>query len=131
MYDLKPISIDAIPKAPQKAERYRLLNEPRKAESICRDVPAIEPDNQDAAVTLLLALTDQFGRDVPGYVVFQWLRRAMDFYERAQGLAEPGDEDATLRWSTCARMINQDVAIRPRAEDAEVRAGFEVEVPFR
>ena len=60
MLQPKPISSDAIPAALAKAERYRLLNEPGEAESICLDVLQIEPDNQDALVTLILALTDQF-----------------------------------------------------------------------
>jgi hypothetical protein len=60
MLELKPLSKAAIPAALAKAERYRLLNEPMQAESICLDILAIDPDNQDALVTLLLALTDQF-----------------------------------------------------------------------
>ena len=58
--ELKKISQAALPAALAKAERYRLLNEPEQAESICRDVLAVEPKNQTALVTLLLALTDQF-----------------------------------------------------------------------
>jgi hypothetical protein len=60
MFDLKPISHEAIPLALEKAERYRLLNEPEEAESICLDILAIDPENQRALVALLLALTDQF-----------------------------------------------------------------------
>lgn len=45
-----------------KALRYRLLNEPAEAESICHDVLKIEPENQQALITLLLALTDRFGK---------------------------------------------------------------------
>lgn len=60
MLELKPISREAIASALEKAERYRLLNEPREAESICRDVLLVEPGNQEGLVTLLLALTDQF-----------------------------------------------------------------------
>jgi hypothetical protein len=60
MFELKTLSTDAIPFALAKAERYRLLNEPGEAESICLDVLRIEPDNQLALVTLILALTDQF-----------------------------------------------------------------------
>jgi hypothetical protein len=56
----KPIPATAVPAALEKALRYRLLNEPREAESICRDVLEIDPDNQEALVTLLLSLTDQF-----------------------------------------------------------------------
>jgi hypothetical protein len=58
--ELKSLSRDAVPAALAKAERYRLLNEPGEAESICLDVLRIEPDNQSALVTLILALTDRF-----------------------------------------------------------------------
>src|SRR5882757_10686481 len=60
MPDFKSISRDAIPLALEKAERYRLLNEPLQAESICLDVLAVDPENQRVLVLLLLALTDQF-----------------------------------------------------------------------
>jgi tetratricopeptide (TPR) repeat protein len=60
MYELKPITKHAVPAALEKALRYRLLNEPIEADSICRDVLAVDPDNQEALVTLLLAVTDQF-----------------------------------------------------------------------
>jgi hypothetical protein len=60
MIEPKRISREAVPAALEKALRYRLLNEPIEAESICLDVLEIEPDNQDALVTLVLALTDQF-----------------------------------------------------------------------
>lgn len=61
MRQLKPLSEDAIDAALAKAERYRLLNEPGEAESICLDILAIDHANQAAHITLLLALTDQFG----------------------------------------------------------------------
>src|SRR6201989_1337942 len=57
---LKPITKEGIPSALQKAERYRLLNESSGAESICLDVLEIDPKNQEALVSLLLSLTDQF-----------------------------------------------------------------------
>ena len=38
---------------------------PAEAESICLDALEIEPENHDALVTLLLALTEQFEEDVP------------------------------------------------------------------
>jgi hypothetical protein len=56
-----PISAPSVPRALERALRYRLLNEPEQAESICLDVLDVEPANQDALVTLVLALTDQFG----------------------------------------------------------------------
>jgi hypothetical protein len=60
MYTLKPIGRDAVPAALEKAEHYRLLNDSAAAESICRDVLEIDPENQTALVNLLLAITDQF-----------------------------------------------------------------------
>jgi hypothetical protein len=60
MFDLKPLSRDAIPAALTKAERYRLLNESEMAESICEDILAANPDERQAIVTMILAITDQF-----------------------------------------------------------------------
>lgn len=59
MFELKSIAKQSISRALERAERYRLLNEPREAESICLDVLEIEPENKAAVQTLLLALTDQ------------------------------------------------------------------------
>src|SRR3954470_393922 len=61
MFQLKKISSDGIAHALEKAERYRLLNDPAQAESICRDVLAVERRHQGALRALILALTDQFG----------------------------------------------------------------------
>jgi len=145
MFELKLLTQAAVPKALERAERYRFLNEPGEAESICLDVLRVEPDNQKALVTLLLALTDQFehGLDVQqarevlsrlrgdyeqayyagiicerrakahmrhggpgsGYVAYDGLREAMGWYEKAEALRPPGNDDATLRWNTCARTL--------------------------
>jgi hypothetical protein len=143
-FELKALSSEAVPRALAKAERYRLLNEPREAESICLDVLEREPDNQEALRTLLLALTDQFGKEeVPATVAearrivaqlddeydrayyagiiherrakahlqdealraFEWLREAMTWYEKAEAIRPPGNDDAVLRWNTCARLL--------------------------
>src|SRR3954470_18652458 len=63
MFQLKPISHESVSSALAKAEHYRLLAEPSEAESICRDVLAVEADNQHALVILTLALTDQITHD--------------------------------------------------------------------
>lgn len=65
MRELKSLSPDTLDAALAKAERYRLLNEPEEAESICLDVLAVDSGNQAAHIMLLLARTDQFG-EVPG-----------------------------------------------------------------
>jgi tetratricopeptide (TPR) repeat protein len=66
-FDLEPMPISAasVPRALERALRYRLLNDPEQAESICLDVLDVDPDNQEALVTLILALTDQFGASEP------------------------------------------------------------------
>jgi len=45
------------------AMHYRDLNQPEEAESICRDVLDVAPDNEAALRTLGLALTDRFLED--------------------------------------------------------------------
>lgn len=61
MFQLKLISKESIPKALTRAKHYRLLNEPRQAASVCRDILKVDPDHQLAIVILILAITDQFG----------------------------------------------------------------------
>ena len=60
MPDLKTLSKESVPAALEKAERYRLLNDPEQAESICRDILAVDEGHQQARRVLVLALTDQF-----------------------------------------------------------------------
>jgi tetratricopeptide (TPR) repeat protein len=59
-YKLKHISTAGIPEAMAKAQLYRSLNEPEEAESICRDILAVDGQHQLALRVLGLALTDQF-----------------------------------------------------------------------
>ena len=85
MFNLRPLHQEAIPAALEKAVRYRLLNEPGNAESICLDVLQLEPENQQALVTLLLAMTDRVAK---GYAIGdtqinEILARLSDPYERA------------------------------------------------
>ena len=171
MFELKPITAAGVPAALAKAERYRLLNEPREAESICRDILRADEGNQDALVTMLLALTDQFGKDprvnvnharevlprlseeyaqfyydgvicerwakaqmehgAPGYVVFDWLKQAMEHFAAAEPMSPSGNDDAILRWNTCARMIRRREELKPLEQDSCIEGGFEDEVPFR
>ena len=62
-FGFRLLSKDSIPDALKKAERYRLLGEPDEAESVCLDILQVDPDNQDARVDLILAISDQFGRE--------------------------------------------------------------------
>src|SRR5438046_3368745 len=58
--NLKAISRAGIAEAISRTEVYRYLNEPGEAESICRDILAVDSDNQAALRLLGLAITDQF-----------------------------------------------------------------------
>ena len=156
-FELKSISKQSIPEALAKVERYRLLNEPSLAESICLDILAIVPDHQQALISLLLARTDQFDSGVhvkaaqealaqitgdyerayyqgiiwerlgnarvrrggtgAGASAYHALREAMDHYEKAMNFAIPGNDDAILRWNTCARLVMKNPDIQPSSED--------------
>ena len=158
MFTLKRISKESIPEALQKAERYRLLNEPRLAESICQDILAVEQDNHDAIISMILSITEQFGkytsvdinkpfqliplltseyeryyfsgiiserrgmdvlsRDLTGahFTAYEWLADAMADYEKAEAIRPPNNDDALLRWNTCARIIMLN-HLKPRDEE--------------
>lgn len=85
MLELKQLSKEAIPAALEKAERYRLLNEPGEAESICLDILVVDPENQRAIITLLLALTDRFekGYGVSDTQTKELLTRVKSDYDRS------------------------------------------------
>jgi hypothetical protein len=84
MLEPKRLTKDGLAKAVERAERYRLLNEPVEAESICLDVLAVDGENQRALVMLLLALTDQFDEGAPDAVerAREVLPRLRDEYDR-------------------------------------------------
>jgi hypothetical protein len=158
VFELKTLSPEAVPRALAKAERYRLLNEPGEAESICLDALAIDPTNQEAIAMLLLAITDRFDADTTcvteawktverltgeyertyytgiiherrakallrhatprgGPRAYEWLREAMACYEKAEELRPSSNDDALLRWNTCARLIMSDHRLVPMSEE--------------
>lgn len=82
-FELKSISTEGIAKALERVERYRLLNEPRLAESICLDILAAAPSHQQALVSLLLARTDQFEHGAPMKSAQEVLQHIEGEYERA------------------------------------------------
>jgi len=84
-HEHKSISKAGIAEALAKVELYRYLNEPEEAESICRDILAVDAEHQLAKRLLGLAITDQFlgtSMDRHGAVaeIFGTLR---DPYERS------------------------------------------------
>jgi hypothetical protein len=158
---LKNLSKKAIPAALDKARQYRLLNEPTEAESICLDVLNVEPDNQQALIIMLLALTDKFeselnpafgnaqellsrlcdgycksyyagiiferrakthlSRGGPGSdaLAYSWFRQAMEAYEEAFECRTGGNDEALLRWNTCARFLINHPELKPRQDTQE------------
>jgi hypothetical protein len=50
-------------------------------------------------------------------VIYHWLREAMAWYEQAEPLRAPADDDAILRWNTCARLIHRHAHVRPPEEE--------------
>jgi hypothetical protein len=158
MFELKRIDKQTISQALAKAEHYRHLGEPLEAESICLDILEVDPDHQDALVTLLLALTDHFkieltraykeaqqvlqrlgdayckayyggiicerrakvhlSQGVPGsgQLAYEWFRKAMAAYEEALTKCSPGNQNAVLRWNTCARFLMRNPNLAPATD---------------
>lgn len=83
-YKLKSISKAGIAEATAKVDLYRYLNEPEEAESICRDILAIDPQHQLALRLLGLTMTDQFaGRSSDRYhEVEETVQKLSERYER-------------------------------------------------
>jgi hypothetical protein len=166
MSELKSLSKEAIPAALEKAMRYRLLNEPAEAESICLDVLKADPENQEAIITLLLAVTDRFNKgygvsdtqakellgrikaeydrayyngiiaerraktklaqNTPDcrYQAYDLFQDAMGWFAKAETMRPPGNDDALLRWNTCARIIERN-KLEARAEEERVEFSIE------
>jgi len=134
MFELKTLSRDAIHRAMAKAEQYRLLHEPAQAQSICYDILCIDPENQEALIALLLALTDEFdtGRAETIKQARAVCGRLSSPYDRAyyEGIICERQARATLRqdisgsgpiayqWLREAmRLYEQAEAIRPMGND--------------
>jgi hypothetical protein len=112
-FPLKKISPDGIPHAMEKAERYRLLNDPEQAESICHDVLAIDAGHQDAVRCLILSLTDQFsarGAARAARVARAQIAKLADEYERAYytGLVHERETRAFLHRTNAVRSAAYD-----------------------
>ncbi len=156
MITLKPLKPEAFSAALEKAKRYRLLNEPDEAESICLDILTSQPDHQEALFTLLLALTDKFphsginpafgqaqeivpkldnsysksyyhgviferrakfhlkqGGPGAGTAAYDWFVKAMEAFNEALVADDPKNQEAVLRWNSCARILNNRQDVKP------------------
>lgn len=158
MFTLKPISREGVDGALARAERYRLLNEPQEAESICRDILHIYPANREARISLVLSLTDQMPQEKTAFSmatgliaefpsaydrayysgiawerrakayygaagkgrasdVYDWLVRALHFFEEAERERPSGNDDAILRWNACVRFLERHKDLQPKTEE--------------
>ncbi len=163
MEPLKSLRLKAIDSSLEKAKHYRLLNDPENAESICLDIIELVPDHQEALVTLILSLTDQFDgssahtkeakqymerlaseyereyyagliyeraaksmltRNKPevDFAAYDRFRIAMEHFEKAEEMSSDENDDAVLRWNSCARIIAKR-NLKPRPDDNYVPYG--------
>jgi hypothetical protein len=118
-----------------------------------------DPENQQAIITVLLAVTDRFTKGYgvsdtqakellarvkgeyerayysgilaerrakaklaqgnPGcnFHAYDGFREAMHWFEKAEAIRPPGNDDAVLRWNSCARMMMANDKIRPAIAD--------------
>jgi tetratricopeptide (TPR) repeat protein len=134
-FKLKSISKAGIPEAISKAELYRSLNEPEEAESICRDILAVDPEHQLALRLLALAITDQFAGDASDRhnEAAELFHKLVDPYERLYytGLMHERRAKAQLRigraphtlaplFAEALRCFAEAEAIRPPNNDDAV-----------
>ena len=48
---------------------------------------------------------------------YEWLREAMRWYEEAEAIRPAGNDDALLRWNTCARIIERNKLVAREEEE--------------
>ena len=56
-------------------------------------------------------------------VAHDWFRDAMKAYEKAEAIRPAGNDEAILRWNTCARMLDRHAPKRPTREEFEPALG--------
>ena len=44
---------------------------------------------------------------------YDWLMDALDYFERAEAVRPPGNDDAILRWNTCVRLLKKHPELGP------------------
>ncbi len=138
MFQFKRITPESVPRALAKAERYRLLNEPEEAESICEDILVIDPRLKEPyyrvyyeGIICERRAKAQYSTQRPSPFVCSVLREAMQLYEKAAEISPPENDDAVLRWNACARFIKNNPDLRADVENLSPEVGFGDEVPPR
>jgi hypothetical protein len=57
-----------------------------------------------------------------------WIRQAMAQFEKALANSPPGNDEATLHWNACARLINRLEASGSISAEGEGEGGFRDDV---
>ena len=57
------------------------------------------------------------GRTRTAASVYEWLSEAMDCYGQAEAIRPSGNDDAILRWNTCARILMRHPHLEPSPEE--------------
>jgi hypothetical protein len=59
-------------------------------------------------------------RNTPGSgaLAYEWLREAMDWYDRAESIRPPQNDESILRWNACARLLDRRAHLSPAPDDA-------------
>lgn len=53
-----------------------------------------------------------------GEMAYEWIERALEQFERAELLREPGNDEAILRWNTCVRLLQRHPDVKPPVVEA-------------
>jgi tetratricopeptide (TPR) repeat protein len=131
---LKRLGEKNLDAAIELAKHYRDLNQPEEAESICRDVIAVAPENVEAWKTLGLALTDRFPshwmtlfdeacaafKRLPGeYERAYYVGVAWERYAKAQVLAG-NSQNAVHAFEQAMERFEQAEALGPADDPAPI-----------
>ena len=54
---------------------------------------------------------------VLGGQVYDWLREAMTWFERAEAIRPAANDDSLLRWNACARTVMRDHRLVPETDE--------------
>jgi hypothetical protein len=101
----------------------QFLEAPHEGERRARDVlPKLRDEYKRAYYEGIIyerVANAQLKRGTPGAgeMAYESFRKAMAMYERAERLRPPGNDEALLRWNTCARILERSSEqVHPREE---------------
>jgi hypothetical protein len=54
-----------------------------------------------------------------GSTIYEWIHEAMAWYEKAEALRPPQNDDAVLRWNTCVRLLQRHPELQPASQEQQ------------